>query len=330
MKTKFSKTILSVFLASTFIFAGGVVPANAVVTTNHNEFINTDSLAKAEKDNKIYENHYNIDCKNLNFSIDENGELQIAADEKLISTNAKQEKGEINKILSNKKFTKDLKKMIESGKTPVQIGVAEAYFLHVTDKDGNLIEERPMTYAEVLQYGEDKSAIISSDKGEIKKKDKLSLYVSLSGTSGDYWVQSNAYWSGSVCSDGDDFISVLWNKDYLFDGEDKFSGSYYVYNSIRGSLCALEESAGASWSFADSHMEMVPYAGTEGVYAGVQLSKEVLAYKTYTFKGVYTRTYKELDYGASIEFSSAGATGSLTITPTSNQWNLVAHLTGRY
>lgn len=70
--------------------------------------------------------------------------------------------------------------------------------------------------------------------------------------------------------------------------------------------------------------------GTEGVYAGVQLQKQVQPNSTYTFKSVYTRTYSSLAFSANISTSMTGTTGSLTVSPISSQWTLVAPLTGYY
>lgn len=298
------------------------------------ESVNTKLL---EGNSSIYENHYNIDCKDLNFSINKNDVLEINVDVELKNATSindknllKQKQAEIEKIKSDEKYINDLKKMVKKGNNPAQIAVAEAIFLRVTDINGTVIEERPMTNAEVLQYGEDDFGILSTtDTGTTYSREQLRLYSTLIRDFSEFWVQANSYWTSSMPSSGDDFISVLWNKDFLYNGIDSFSGEHFGDFQVSGGLCELEETGGAAWSFRDT-IYIDSSIGTEGVFAGVQLQKQVQPNSTYTFKSVYTRTFSALSFSANITASPTGLTGTLVVSPLASQWVLVAPLTGYY
>ncbi|MEQ8156114.1 MAG: hypothetical protein ABRQ25_14690 [Clostridiaceae bacterium] len=345
------KKCLSILLSSILLLAMAI-PVTSV---------KANVISDPSKD-KIYEKHYTVDLKDIDLKI--NGD-----DIDVIAINENVNAIKLNNLLSNKSFKNDLKDMILNGHKPKAIGVAEAIIEKVYDNMGNVIDSRPLTESEVLSPSTDATSNNSTSSGLLgilntfktsllgaisayrtsslgapsstniklytngqpSTRDTLSLYTSISGSSPNYWVQSNAYWSSGEISNGWEVLGLTWDGN--FHCTSYATTINYTYSTENASLEDFEPYSGMSFSFHDGQTHygwgsMTNYL--RGAYIGGTLVRNG-SYGRHYFISEYVHTSESLNWVASISASSSSATGvTITLSPTPISWKLISWIDGSY
>lgn len=288
------------------------------------------SITTVLANNDVYEKHYQADLSTLNISL-ENDTIKVSKKDVPIAKKLKQNReADVfeKEILTNKRFLEDLKTMIENGKTPIAIGVAEAEILVTLDDQGNVATSRPLTNKEVAKANN--SNAVYAVNGQTQYRDTLSLYTSVSGSSPNYWVQSNSYWSSGEISDGREALGVTWEDDFGADNNTATSVSFGLSGSEGASLSDFEPYRGAVWNFHDGEYWDHAINYLNGAYVGAGITRYG-NYGLHYFTSEYIHTYTSTTWAASVELDGSGLSGaSVQINPSTNTWKLVSYLGGNF
>ncbi|WP_392485977.1 hypothetical protein ACER0A_013665 [Haloimpatiens sp. FM7315] len=277
---------------------------------------------------KIYEKHYTVNLKDLDIKIEnENVVVTQKNTIKSLLNITDENLNNIKKMIQNKNFEKDLKKMIKEGHTPLAIGVAEAEFEVTKDANGN-DNLRPLTENEVTNSN---TIELRSIKGQTQYRDKLSLYTTVSGASPTYWVQSNAYWSSGMLTYHRDAIGVTWDNSFNANNTSKCSVSTEAVGTLNGSLEQINNNKGAAWSFpCGMYYGGDEYASLKGVYAGISVSRSGTKQRHF-FSSEYVHTSEKMHWSAEISYDSNKLTkATLKLNPSPKLWKLVSYLSGTF
>lgn len=309
----------------TFIFTTVLVCSMGMFNSTNAKTLKNDINKKSDK---IYEKHYIVDLKDLNIKM-ENENVIITQKNTIKSLlNIEDENlNNINKMIQNKNFEKDLKKMINEGHTPLAIGVAEAEFEVTKDLNGyeNL---RPLTENEV------KNSIPTgtrSIQGQTQYRDKLSLYTTVSGSSPSYWVQSNAYWKSGILTGRRDAIGLTWESSFGINNNSKCSVVTDNLGNLNGSLEQISAHRGAAWSFpCGMYHGGDEYTSLKGVYAGASITRSGSKQKHF-FSSEYIHTSQKLNWSAELAYDSNKLTkATLKLNPSPSSWKLVSYVSGTF
>lgn len=272
-----------------------------------------------------YEKHYTVRLNNLNLKI-ENGDVKVSPKDEVAAIIDKSDIDSLQNMMTNKNFVSDLKKMINDGHTPIAIGVAEAKILNTKDKDGKVISSRPMTVDEVTG-----NKVYKLASGQTQTRDNLSLYTTVSGSAPDYWVQSNAYWSGmGDTSSGDEKLGITWDSTFSANNSSSSTINYSSYTGS-GSMDAFSPNQGVDWDFANSkYVGNSPWYLT-GAYVGISVHRNSSSAASHFFTSNYIHTYQSYNGSASISYNSDGKTNvTITLSGVPSQWPLVSYINGTF
>lgn len=287
------------------------------------------NVAKALANNNIYEKHYQVDLKDFDITL-ENDVVNVKANKvSLLSKLSKyQNEKTFKKMLTNKSFEKNLKKSIKEGRTPIAIGVAEAEIVKTYDEEGNLISSRPMTNKEVTEE-KFTNKVFAAVNGQTQTRENLSLFTSVSGSSPDYWIQSNAYWGGNgEYSSGNECIGLTWDSSVHANNSSSTNMVYTLEANKKGSLQSFKENQGAAWSFRDGAIVNGGLTSfLTGAYAGISVTTPSTP-ATHYINSEYIHTFQSLSWTAEVTYDSNNDSTKATIklNPTPNSWKLVSYL----
>lgn len=335
-----------------------IIGPTSVFASTKNSLGDTISNTVTDTDNAIYEDHYTLSLRDVDIKV-QNENLNITTT-KNNATSIKSS-NELNDMLKNKSFQKDLKDEIKNGKKPIAIGVAKAEYIKTVDSNGNVISSRPMTNKEVrestIPYESEvntkplstlnftnklsyKSATTQSWQpllanklalnGTKQYREGLELFTSISGTSPTYWVQANAYWSGTESGLGNEGIGLTWQSAFLPDNNNKASITYDLGTGVAG-MDTFDPEKGVSWSFHDGINSGLAVNRLLGAYAGISLTRVSGPVAKHSFTASYIHTYQDYPWTATISADSTKQTGvAITVSPQKDSWVLVSYVADNF
>lgn len=302
--------------------------------------------SNTKTNNKIYERHYTLDLRDLDFDIQDNN-VSIKSKKTINSASSlykisaglnndtdffldtKSKKNKLSEMLNNSKFKYDFINMVKDNDTPLAIGVAKTEVLITCDKDGHEISSRPLTEDEVKEVN--LKTNLYSATGQTQKRETLEVYTYVKGTSPNYWVQVNAYWRSNYgeMSAGYEAAGITWDSSFSANNSSTTTAVYGWENKV-GSPQDFKAHAGISWAFPSGVDKGPVKDGLKGFYGGIGV-KRTGGYGYHNFTGEYIHTYSNLSWTAQVSYNSASLTqATISLTNSNSSWKLVSWVSGNF
>ena len=294
---------------------------------------------------KNYEDEYynyskSFELDNYNFQIEDDS-LIVKLNNTSRSINNFKEKKEIDDVISNNPdLEQQLIDAIKQGHKPAAISISEVYVEETLNDETNEIESRFLTNGEVKDLNDNPNsrAIIG---GETGYKGKLKLFSTLWTNIEDekHSFSLTALWdvsgyNGSAESSpavGDDFIALCWPNTYEYTGSSNASGYYNAgldnYTDMEFYRASVVGNSGLSWGFSEKVPNQYVFVGADRItaFAHIATNNSTAFYKTFTAQ--YVHTYQDKQGNVSMNASSSGAAGGITVSNVDKQWTLVSPIT---